>query len=537
MNNLLEFLNKLKSAIGALPTPQKILYAGLLLVLLSSVGFMVYAVNRVDYTPLYSRLSDEDMGGVVETLKAKKIPYRLSADNSVSVPRESVYETRLALATEGVPKGSGIGFEIFDQQKLGSTEFVQKINYQRALQGELARTITGMDEVAECRVHLVLTSESLFVEDQKPPSAAVVLKLESRAKLKPQQVQGIVNLVAGAVQGLKEENVTIMSTDGQVLFKKSQENSSLQLTNLQVQYKSNMEEELRRKVQSMLEPIVGVNRVLARVSVDSDFNQVEISEDKYDPDSAVIRSQQRSVDNVQGGEAGAKGNPDAPINLESQLMQSSTPPDGKQQQKTSNRQRETVNYEINRVSRKITQAPGALKKVSVAVILDGPYDMKPNDQGKTAPVFAGYSQEQLKSLEEVIKKAVGYDEGRGDQITLSNIPFTTEVETGDIAAVENRWVKMLKDNQRIILNVVLALLVFIFIVRPFMRKFQQLTEAPKSLPSPQASLPGQQETDTPGLMEPSASGELNIRQKAMALVRQDPERATQIIRAMLREES
>ena len=536
MNNLLEYLNKLKTAVGALPTPQKILYAGLLLVLLSSVGFMVYTVNRVEYTRLYSRLSDEDMGGVVETLKAKKIPYRLSADNSISVPKESVYETRLALATEGVPKGSGIGFEIFDQQKLGSTEFVQKINYQRALQGELARTITGMDEVAECRVHLVLTSESLFVEDQKPPSAAVVLKLETRAKLKPQQVQGIVNLVAGAVQGLKEEHVTIMSTDGQVLFKKSQENSSLQLTNLQIQYKSNMEEELRRKVQSMLEPIVGVNRVLARVAVDSDFNQVEISEDKYDPDSAVIRSQQRSVDNVQGGEVGTKGNPDAPINLESQLMQSSTQPDGKQQ-KTSNRQRETVNYEINRVSRKITQAPGALKKISVAVILDGPYDMKPNDQGKTAPVFAGYSQEQLKSLEEVIKKAVGYDEARGDQITLSNIPFTTDVETGDIAAVENRWVKMLKDNQRIILNVVLALLVFFFIVRPFMRKFQQLGEPAKSLPSPQASLPGQQEGETPGLMEPSADGELTIRQRALALVRQDPERATQIIRALLREES
>jgi flagellar M-ring protein FliF len=328
-----------------------------------------------------------------------------------------------------------------------------------------------------------------------------------------------------------------MSTDGMVLFKKNQENSSLQLTNLQIQYKSNMEEDLRRKVQSMLEPIVGANRVLARVAVDSDFNQVEISEDKYDPDSAVIRSQQRSVENAQGGEVGAKGNPDAPINLESQLMQSSTPPDGKQQQKTSNRQRETVNYEINRVSRKITQAPGALKKISVAVILDGPYDMKPDDQGKTAPVFTGYSQEQLKSLEEVVKKAVGYDEGRGDQITLSNIPFSTDVEAGDIATVENRWVKMLKDNQRIILNVVLALLVFFFIVRPFMRKFQQLGELPKTLPSPQASLPGQQAGETPGLMEPSADGGLTIRQKAMALVRQDPERATQIIRALLREES
>ena len=535
MNTLLEYYQKLKVVFGALPAAQKALYLGLLVVFITSIGFVVHVVNRVEYSPLYSRLSEEDLGGVVETLKAKKIPYQLSGNNGVSVPADSIYETRLAMATEGIPKGSGVGFEIFDQQKLGSTEFVQKINYQRALQGELARTINRMDEVVECRVHLVLQSESLFVVDQKPSSAAVVLKLKPRATLKPDQVKGIVNLVSSAIQGLKEDQVSIMSTDGQVLFKKGQESATLQLTNLQIQFTNSVEEELRRKVQSMLEPIVGASRVLARVAVDTDFNQVQISEDKYDPDSAVIRSQQRADENSQGGEVGNKGNADAPINVESQLMQSPSQPAGG---KTSNRKRETVNYEINHVNRKTTQAPGTVKKISVAVILDGPYEMKPNDQGKSAPVFTGYSAEQLKSFEDVVKKAVGYDEARGDQITLSNIAFNAESANSDFVERENRWVTMLKDNQRMILNVVLAVLAFFFIVRPFMRKFKQLGEQIKNLPLPgQAGLPRHKDGEPLGLMGPDSDGELTLRKKAAALVQQNPERATQIIRAMLREEN
>ena len=234
---------------------------------------------------------------MIPNVKAKKIPYHIS-DGSIEVAREQVYETRLSLASEGIPKGSGMGFEIFDQQKLGSTEFVQKINYQRALQGELARTMNGMSEVLESRVHLVLPEDSLFKEDEKPPSAAVVLKLRPGARMGEKELQGIAHLVAATVRGLDESRITVMSNDGQVLYKKEREDQSSQMTNTQLERKQRMEEDMRQKVQSMLEQVLGPNRVFARVTLDLDLNQIQIAEESYNPDSAVIRSQQRMTESL-----------------------------------------------------------------------------------------------------------------------------------------------------------------------------------------------------------------------------------------------
>ncbi|NTU48555.1 MAG: flagellar M-ring protein FliF, partial [Syntrophobacteraceae bacterium] len=178
MNTLTRFLQQMRSMFSSLPLRHKLLYSGAILLFAGSLSYLVYSSNRPDYVPLYSGMSENDMSDVVASVKAKKIPYRISPSGSgIEVAREQLYEARLALAKEGIPKGAGMGFEIFDQQKLGSTDFVQKINYQRALQGELARTINEMDEVLESRVHLVMPEESLFVSDHKPPSAAVVVKL------------------------------------------------------------------------------------------------------------------------------------------------------------------------------------------------------------------------------------------------------------------------------------------------------------------------------------------------------------------------
>jgi len=498
---------------------------------------MAYSINKTDYTPLYSGLSDEDLSGIVAALQAKKIPYQITA-NSISVPDDSLYETRMALAQEGLPKGSGVGFEIFDEQKLGSTEFVQKVNYQRALQGELARTINRLNEVQESRVHLVMPTESVFVEDQKPPSAAVVLKLKPGVKLEHQQIQGIVNLVASAVQGLQEDKVNIMTTDGQVLSKNNPATSPLQMTNLQMQYQESMEESLRRKVQSLLEGVVGAGRVMTRVAANLDFSQVQTTEDTYDPDSAVVRSQQRSVENTQGNELGAKGNPDVPINAESQLMQNESSSSQPGRQKTSNRQRETVNYEINRVSRQITQSVGSVRKLSVAVVLDGPYEAKTNDEGKTESVFAGYSSDQMRSFEEIVKKAVGYDEGRGDQISISNVSFAADYTGGQFVEAENRWFRILRENYKIILNIVLIVLAFFFVIKPFMRKIQQTSlQLPALSESAPAALPEGSESDAFLDQQANAASHPSVRKQVGALVRRNPERATEILRAMLREEA
>ena len=305
MNIALQYLRRLQEYFQTLTLPQKISYAGGILIFAGALAFLVYLNNRTDYAPLYSGMSQSDMAEVAQSLKAKKIPYRVS-EGSVEVPREQIYDTRLSLASDGIPKGSGMGFEIFDQQKLGSTEFVQKINYQRALQGELARTMNSMSEVLESRVHLVLPEDSLFKEDQKPPSAAVVLKLRPGARMGEKELQGIVHLVAATVRGLEEDRITVMSNDGQVLYKKGREDDSSQMSNSQIERKQRMEDDMRQKVQSMLEQVLGPNRVLARVSLDLDLNQVQIAEETYNPDSTVIRSQQRTTESSEGKEAGGR---------------------------------------------------------------------------------------------------------------------------------------------------------------------------------------------------------------------------------------
>jgi flagellar M-ring protein FliF len=284
--------------------------------------------------------------------------------------------------------------------------------------------------------------------------------------------------------------------------------------------------------------VTGANKVTTRVTVDLDFNQMQVSEDIYDPDSSVIRSQQRSTENNQGQELPAKGNPDVPINVESQLMQSSPPGKDKAapNQKASIRQRETVNYEINRVNRQTTHAPGTIKKISVAVLVDGPYEMKPNAEGKAESVFVGRTPEQIKSIEDIVKKTIGYNEGRGDQITVSNIPFITETADSGFVKAENRWIKLAREYLKPALNLLIVLLVFFMIVRPLMRKMQTIGTETKQLPAPGEALPDSEQQPL-GLLENAMAGELSPRKRVLNLVQENPDQAAAIIRAMLREEN
>ncbi len=534
MNLALQYLRRLHEYSKTLTVGQKISYAGGIVIFAGALVFLVYLNNRTDYAPLYSGLSQGDMGEIVQALKAKKAPYRVSA-SSIEVPRELIYETRLSLASDGIPKGAGMGFEIFDQQKLGSTEFVQKINYQRALQGELARTINGMSPVLESRVHLVLPQDSLFKEDQKPPSAAVVLKLRSGATIDERELQGIVHLVAATVRGLEEDRITVMSNDGKVMYKKNREEQSGQLSNMQNERKQRMEEDMRQKIQSMLEQVLGPNRVLARVALDVDLNQIQIAEETYNPDSAVVRSQQRTTESSEGKEGGgAKGNPDVPINLEGKLLQSSPQGDGAKTGKQFNSQREVLNYEINKTSRQIVQMPGNIKKLSIAVIVDGKYETKPGADGKPQQIYSARPVEEMKSLEELVKKAVGYNETRGDQITVSNIPFVSDMGGSEMVKGENTYLQLFKSWQKMLFNISLAALVLFFVIRPFMRKFRQVADEIRTLPAP-AGGPTIEEQISALLMD-KPSHQISVRKKSTALVRHDPDKATEIIRQWLKDE-
>ncbi|MCX5875885.1 MAG: flagellar basal-body MS-ring/collar protein FliF, partial [Deltaproteobacteria bacterium] len=261
-----EILEQIASIAKGLSMTQKILGLVVIAVVVGGLLSLTTGSKETSYKVLFSGLNQEDAGEVLTKLKDQRIPYKLSDDGgAILVPATQVYEVRLTLAGEGLPRGGGVGFEIFNQTSFGQTDFVQRLNYQRALQGELARTIRNFQQVIEARVHIATPKESVFIEDEKPPTASISVKLRGREKLNQHEIQSIVNLVASAVPGLTTENITLVDTSGRLLYRKQGDGEGV-LTGNQLEYQIKIEDTLRQKVETMLEEVVGVNRARARVT-------------------------------------------------------------------------------------------------------------------------------------------------------------------------------------------------------------------------------------------------------------------------------
>jgi flagellar M-ring protein FliF len=507
------------------PTSKRITLLTFICLVLGGFITLVLWTNRADYQVLFSNLDAVDAGRITETLREKRISYQLKeGGTAILVPEQNVYELRLELASEGLPQGHNVGFEVFDDMPFGTTEFVQRLRYQQALQGELARTIMDFDAVSQARVHIVTASESLFVEPENRSTASVVLRLHQGRGLNPRQLQGIINLVARAVEGLNPENVTVVDMQGGLLSKGNVEGSLGSLTASQFDYRKKMEESLERRVQTMLEPVVGHNKVVARVSVAADFSQVNISEEEYDPDSAVVRSEQRQKETAIGGEGLPSGSPD--LKYEIYQSQAGATASGKSFAKENS----VVNYEINRVKKETTNSVGNVKRLSAAVIIDGPYVSERNAEGNTIQKFVPRSRREIKGFENIVKKAIGFDEERGDQVTVSNIPFAIQEEQQTTPVANPGWIEQIKKRSKLLLNVLLVLLFFFFGLRPF-RKFLRQTG---SVPAPQALPAGQ---EIPRLE--SGLGEnppdLIHRDQIIDIKNTEPEKIAQIVRGWLAE--
>ena len=304
--------------------PQRVLLGGLLASLLIVLSALLFWMNRTEYKVLYSHLYQEDAAGVVNFLKKEKIPYEIADSGStLLVPESHVYEARLKLAGENVLHGQGIGFELFDENKIGQTSFVQNINYQRALQGELSRTISELPEVESARVHLVLPSKSLFVEEQAPPSAAIMLKLSGGRSLAQQQVQAIVNLVSTSVEGLGPEHITVADSRGKVLYEPRSDTDMAGMTSTQLEYQMNMQRQLEQRVEQLLTPIVGPGRAIVRVNADLDFDRTTIRKETFDPKSAVVRSEVKNEEENRGAANVGGGTPDPNYRGENDLLSGS----------------------------------------------------------------------------------------------------------------------------------------------------------------------------------------------------------------------
>lgn len=450
---LVDILNRIKEFWGSITLTQRMLAAGAAVVVLA--GFIGLAVwlNRPDYKLLYSNLTPEDANRIVKMLQADKVPYQLENNGAtILVPTTKVYDLRIKVAGEGGLVGQGIGFEIFDQTKVGQTDFVQKINYMRALQGELARTISEFPSTESARVHLVMPQRSLFVEEQQKPSASVVLKLRDAGK-KPdaKEVQAILNLMLMAVEGLDKAHLSITDTAGKVLYQ-PEEDSISGITSTQMEYRLRVQRDLERRIEEMLLPVFGLGRVVAKVNVDMDFSQKTIRRELYDPANTAVRSQQSSEETQQGRANLEAGTPDVNFRGDGITGSAST--------QNGSRETRTTNYEINKEEQNIISNVGDMRRLTVAVILDGTYE-KVNEKW----TFVPRSKEELQRVQMLVGNAVGLDAKRGDMLEVSCVPFTDSEPPKDpnMADVISQYAEKLG---RPLLNALLAFLFLMLVVRP-----------------------------------------------------------------------
>ena len=519
-----------------------------IVLLLSAVGFgsLIYWNNRPDYQVLFSNVSQEDGGEILAKLKEKKIQYQLTNNGTtILISRDQVYDTRITLAAEGLPKGGGVGFEVFDRTNLGTTDFVQKLNYQRALQGELSRTIKQIKEVEQARVHIVSPKESLFVEEQKKPTASVFIKTRSGMTLGAPQVEGIVHLVASAIEGLEPGNITVVDTSGKILSKRVEAGLIGQMTNGQLEYQRNIEEGLKKKIQGMLEEVLGLNKAIARVSTEIDFQEINIVEESYNP-TPVIRSEQRSAEKSSSAtgvnpprEGKAEVAPDrkaprtkAGIPGETTSKSASTFPPSPSSVSSSERQNEIRNFEISKVNRQIKNPVGSVKKISVAVIVDGTYKETSGAKEAKTKQYVSRPPEEMKSLEGIIKRAIGYDEKRGDQVELINMPFSWAIQEEELKAEKKViWKEYVLDFYKPVVSLLLAVLFIFFVVRPFLKR---RPSSPQERAVPLLA----QEEQPPAAEAPRMAGvkkPLEIRDQILQLVQEDPSKTAGIVKTWIRE--
>lgn len=426
-----ESLKKLLEPFLALSPAKRWVVGGVVALSVVAFSTLIFIANKTDYRPLFANLTGEDAGEIVKKLKEQKVPYQIASDGkAILVPADKVYDLRLSLASDGLPQGGGVGFEIFDRKNFGMTEFVQKLNYQRALQGELARTISQLAGVEQARVHLAIPEKSLFKENEKPPTASVVLKIKSNRTLRENDVQGIIHLVASSVEGMEPEHVTVLDGRGKVLSKGEAPDVTSKMTAAMQETQRSYERNVEERLQSLLDKVVGTGKSVARVSASFDFKQVEKFEERYDPETAAVRSEQRSEE--KGGAANlAAGVPGVQTNMGKTQPGAGTMGGGSKSD-------ETLNYEVSRSTARTIEPVGALSKVSVAILVDGKYEAPAAAKaGATAKVkYMPRSADELQKIESLVKSAVGYNAERGDQVTVANIPFQ---ETGEMGDEPARW--------------------------------------------------------------------------------------------------
>lgn len=503
-------LAQLRDFFLALPPARRFTFLALTVGVVVGTGGLAWWVQQPQYRVLYSGLGGSDAGAVIEYLKTEKIPYRVGeAGGNIEVASSRLYETRMALAGRGIPQGGGVGFEIFDKQTLGMTDFVQRLNYQRALQGELARSIAELDTVEAARVHLAMPERSLFVAEERRPSASVVLKMRPGRTLAPEQINGVVHLVAASVEGLQPSDVTVVDVNGKVLSQDQHETDTRSPGKGLMTFQREMEQGYTEGIESMLARVLGPGHALARVTVALDMAQVEKTEESYDPDRVAVRNEKRSRESS----ATSAGGGAASTELTNEPAAAVAGP-------SQEREDTALNYEISKVTSRRVEVMGAIKKLSVAVLVDGTW----TGEGE-ARTFVPRPQEEVDRYRELIKRAVGFNEERGDEIEVASAPFQEPppIEAPEAPGMLARVGEFSEVLWRAV-GIVVVLVVLLTIVRPFL--LTMASRAPVVAPAPYIPAPTARATVGGGADLPVPAGMLQM-------ASQNPEHTAEVIRQWL----
>ena len=456
------------------------LYVMILVALVGGSVIGLSFLQKEDYEPLFSGLPTEDASTVVAKLKEQKIPYRLGVNGTtISVPREKVYDVRLLLASQNALPGSGgVGLELFDKTNYGMTEFMQGINYKRAIQGELTRTINQMPEIRASRVHIAIPEKTLFTEREREVTASVFLKLKQGRELGKEQVAGIVQLVSGSIEGLKAENVVVIDSSGKILHKSGDADSAFSMSSQEYEMQRNVERKIEESVQSMLQTFLMNSRSVVRASVDLNLRKVEKQEEEYAPDKAAITSKKRVVEKSVSGKAKAGGVPGvAAVAAAAAKGKQAGPNQGEQNTNEMEREDEQVSYEVSKTVRKIVEPFGDIKRISLAVLVDGKYEKIKGQKGEDLK-YIPRSQQELGNIRTLVLRAAGLNEERGDKIEVLNMPFEVETIPEEKSLLGNA------ENKDLVLNLaryafylIIVLSVFFFVLKPFFKIFQRKEDA------------------------------------------------------------
>ncbi|HYE32402.1 MAG TPA: flagellar basal-body MS-ring/collar protein FliF [Methylomirabilota bacterium] len=417
MNNLLK---QLQTIWGQLGLNQRITILGAALAVVGGMAFLVHWSSQQDYALLYGRLDESEAAKVVSALEESNIQYQLRG-GSIFVPRDKVHPTRMQLASKGIPKGEGVGFEIFDKSNFGISDFVQRANYVRALQGEIARTVAQVEAVESARVMIVLPESRLVVDEKKKATASVFVKVRGNAPLPTQTVSAIRFLVANAVEGLAASNVTVVDNLGNVLTDMIDESSTVGMTQTQLGIRKNLEQYLARKAEDMLNTVLGAGQAVVRVSAELNFDTLTKTEERYDPEGQVPRSTTINDENTDTMTATANGGApgvDPGGGADTNSVAASPVNSNKTKKKVT-----TTQFEINKVTSNLVQNGGSISHLSAAVFVAA----RTEGVGAERRVVPR-SPEELEKLRKIVQSALGVQsiEGRTDAVTLEEMPFNDQ---------------------------------------------------------------------------------------------------------------